>query len=245
MVDRRYGVHVPQLVGRVSTPKYGEDPNVSMSRIVGELDMAMRELQFFLRYLADANAAAQEGGGIVGVVGGGIDHGLLSGLSDDDHAQYLKEKTSGGLGSEIPIHTHTAGETGTLDHGTALTGLLDDDHPQYVAKATPFARGGTILAPTTTADVIVWRAPFSCTVVAVKGYRVGGSDTGTFINARLNGSSDHLASALELTSADTWIDGGSVQNTSYSTGDKLEVRITALGAPFPSQVSIQVDFTRA
>jgi len=37
--------------------------------------------------------------------GGGVtDHGDLTGLADDDHAQYLKEKASGGLAAEIPDH---------------------------------------------------------------------------------------------------------------------------------------------
>jgi hypothetical protein len=57
------------------------------------------------------------------------DHGTLSGLGDDDHGQYLKEKASGGAASEIPTHTHqSAAEAGQLDHGAALTGLTDDDH---------------------------------------------------------------------------------------------------------------------
>ena len=37
--------------------------------------------------------------------GGGVtDHGDLTGLADDDHAHYLKEKASGGLAAEIPDH---------------------------------------------------------------------------------------------------------------------------------------------
>jgi hypothetical protein len=60
------------------------------------------------------------------------DHGQLSGLGDDDHAQYLKEAASGGLASETPTHTHQgATQCGKLDHGLALDGLADDDHLQY------------------------------------------------------------------------------------------------------------------
>jgi len=43
---------------------------------------------------------AAGGGGAEGVT----DHGELDGLADDDHAQYLKEKASGGLAAEIPDH---------------------------------------------------------------------------------------------------------------------------------------------
>lgn len=36
------------------------------------------------------------------------DHGGLTGLSDDDHPHYLKERASGGAESEVPGHDHTA-----------------------------------------------------------------------------------------------------------------------------------------
>jgi hypothetical protein len=103
------------------------------------------------------------------------------------------------------------------------------------------SRGGTVLTPSGAINVIVWRAPFACTVTNVRGYRVGG--TGATINARLNGSSNHLSSALSLTSADTWMDGGSVQNTAYAAGDKLEIMVVTV-AGSPTQVAIQVDLTR-
>jgi len=106
-----------------------------------------------------------------------------------------------------------------------------------------FSKGGIVVSSgiTVAINVIVWRAPFAGTVTAVKGYRVGG--TGATINARRNGASNHLASALSLTSADTWIDGGAVQNTAYAVGDKLEIMIvSATGSP--TQIAIQVDFTK-
>ena len=102
------------------------------------------------------------------------------------------------------------------------------------------SRGGTVLSPSGAINVIVWRAPFACTVTNVRGYRVGG--TGATINARLNGASNHLAAALSLTSADTWMDGGAVQNTAYVAGDKLEIMVVTV-AGSPTQVAIQVDFT--
>jgi len=102
------------------------------------------------------------------------------------------------------------------------------------------SRGGTVLSPTVAINVIVWRAPFACTVTNVRGYRVGG--TGATINARLNGVSNHLAAALSLTSADVWMDGGAVQNTAYVAGDKLEIMVVTV-AGTPTQIAIQVDFT--
>lgn len=103
-----------------------------------------------------------------------------------------------------------------------------------------FTQTATILNPDT-GNFIVWEAPYACTVTHVRGYRVGG--TGATINARLNGTDNHLAAALSLTSADTWMDGGAVQNTAYVLGDKLEVMLVTL-AGAPDQVSIQVRFLK-
>ena len=104
-----------------------------------------------------------------------------------------------------------------------------------------FSRGGTLLDPTGARNVIVWRAPIACTVPNVRGYRVGGS--GATINARRGGSLNHLSSALSLTSADAWADGGAVQNTAYAAGDKMEIMIVSVTGT-PTEIAILVDFTR-
>jgi hypothetical protein len=104
------------------------------------------------------------------------------------------------------------------------------------------SRGGTVLGPTAPVDIIVWRAPFPCTVTKVYGYVHGA--TGSTVNARKNGTLNHLASNLTLGTADTWIDGGTVQNASYATGDKLEIRITGVTGS-PATVAVQVDLVFA
>lgn len=105
--------------------------------------------------------------------------------------------------------------------------------------------GGVAVNPygiTAAINIFTWVAPYFCTVTAVKGYRVGG--TGATINARKNGSLNHLVSALSLTSADTVMDGGAVQNTQYQAGDKLEIMVvSATGSP--TQLGILVYVTRA
>lgn len=59
---------------------------------------------------------------------GASDHGNLTGLTDDDHTLYLKEKASGGLAVETPEHTHaSAAEAGTVAH-SVLTGVSTDQH---------------------------------------------------------------------------------------------------------------------
>ena len=72
-----------------------------------------------------------------GAQAGQLDHGLaLTGLTDDDHTQYLKEKISGGLASEVPEHTHaSAAEAGqvSLDNlsGAVATAQIEDDAVTY------------------------------------------------------------------------------------------------------------------
>lgn len=108
-----------------------------------------------------------------------------------------------------------------------------------------FKRGGTLLNSIdglTAVNVFVGVLPFACTVTAVKGWRVGG--TGATINARLNGASNHLASALSLTSASTVMDGGAVQNTAYVAGDYLEIMLVSVAGTV-TQIGIEVTFERA
>lgn len=108
-----------------------------------------------------------------------------------------------------------------------------------VTGASPFSRGGTLTSPQA-ATIVVWDAPFACTVTNVRGW-VDGS-TGSVINAQHNGST-LLASNLTLSSADTWLDGGAVQNTAFVTGDTLAIQIVSVSGT-PNYISIQVNFTR-
>jgi len=125
--------------------------------------------------------------------------------------------------------------TGTNDQFFRGTGA---GSPAY--EAIEISKGGTVLDPDVR-NIIVWRAPFPCTVTNVRGYRVGG--TTASINARRNGTSTHLASDNVIGTADVWDDGGAVQNTAYVAGDKLEIMITVVTGS-PTQVAVQVDFTR-
>ncbi len=89
-----------------------------------------------LYWATDTDALSRSDGITWDALAGGVtDHGALTGLADDDHTQYLKEKASGGTAAETPTHTHeAAGEAGKLDHGLALNGLTDDDHTQYMKE---------------------------------------------------------------------------------------------------------------
>ncbi len=130
--------------------------------------------------------------------------------------------------------------------GETVTAALMNAHVRdNLNVLNTVSRGGVFVNPngiTAAINIIVWRAPIPCTVLTVKGYRVGG--TGATINARKNGSLDHLSSALSLTSADTWMDGGSVQNATYAAGDKMEIMIVS-EAGSPTQLAVQVDLVLA
>lgn len=114
--------------------------------------------------------------------------------------------------------------------------------PVYFVPPLPvISRGGTFVNPNGISagiNIITWQALFPCTVMGLRAYRVDG--TGATVNARKNGTSNHLASDLSLTSADTWMDAGAVQNQGYAIGDKLEIMVVSV-AGTPTQVAIQVD----
>ena len=70
-----------------------------------------------------------------------VDHGVLIGLDDNDHPQYVLSSTNSALSSlvasieasTVALSSYIATNSG--DHGL-LTGLLDNDHPQYVLSST-------------------------------------------------------------------------------------------------------------
>jgi hypothetical protein len=73
--------------------------------------------------------------GITGVT----DHGALTGLGDDDHAQYLKERVSGGAGTEVPVHTHQSTQGGLLDWDTCWTDAVHNHTSNAEGGTLPFA----------------------------------------------------------------------------------------------------------
>ena len=123
-----------------------------------------------------------------------------------------------------------------------LAGLLTlQDRFESISKGgTYYNKYGISVSSSDPLYIISWRAPMACTVTNVRGYRKGG--TGAQINARRNGADDHLSSHLSVSTCDTWLDGGSVQNTSISIGDKLEIAIISTSGS-PTQVAVQIDLT--
>ena len=120
--------------------------------------------------------------------------------------------------------------------GTALRA----NGSQVVTRSDKFTVGGAVLDPAGARDFTIWRAPFDCTVTNVRARRRGG--TGASVNARKNALA-LLAADLSVTSANTWMDGGSIQNASFAVGDELELRIISVTGA--TELSYIVEFVRA
>lgn len=148
------------------------------------------------------------------------------------------------------IYTPTALESGWDDELATNFALFDTIVARNtaitaaLATIASFSKTAAWLDPAgiSAGTIAVWRAPYACTVTAIKGYRVGG--TGATINAyRGTTATTHRSSALSLTSTSTWMDGGTVQNTAYAIGDSLLMGVVSVTGTV-TQISVQVDFTR-
>lgn len=157
----------------------------------------------------------------------------------DDYIDWRVSAVGSG-GTSVSVHNNLSGL-----QGGDVTDRYHLTSAEHVIVTDPLAqRGGLVAAPagiTSAITLIVWYATFACTVLNVRGYRVGG--TGATVNARINGASTHLASDLSVSSTDTWMDGGAVQNTAYAVGDKLEIMVVSVSGS-PTQIAIQVDLRR-
>ena len=146
-------------------------------------------------------------------------------------------------GTKVSLPILAAGEPGWCTDTCEL--YIGDGATNRFAGSPVFSRGGSIYKAGGIANevlnIIVWRAPFTCAATNVWGYRIGG--TGAAINARKNGNLNLLASALSLSSAEVWMDGGAVQNENFAAGDKLEIMIVST-TDIVSQLAIQIDFFR-
>lgn len=210
-----------------------------------------RELYEFLRKLYEETLGIP--GGFIGTIATTIQAGvaaaagaLLSGWAAADHTHAVETTTppnpTGPVASE-GTGTALMRADATIKQGIVVARgeLLGHDGTTAVALPAPTMHKGCVFVlPGAPVDITLWRASWPCTVTAVKAYRVGG--TSATINARRNGTAEHLAADL-VTGAGAWVDGGAVQNAAYVAGDSLEARLkTAVGAI--AEVAVQVEFTR-
>ena len=142
-------------------------------------------------------------------------------------------------------------QVGTTAQETALNvattrGKLQNhitNHPAGAALSI-VTKGGTFVAPTGLINTAVWRAPFACTVTAVRMHvKTAGATACVGKAQKRTGAATivDLCTAISTTTNHTWIDGTGLINTAFAVGNTLEIQYTS-GSP-PAQVSIQVDFS--
>ncbi|MFD4699771.1 hypothetical protein [Streptomyces niveus] len=131
---------------------------------------------------------------------------------------------------------------GTVSGPLTVNGALTADSLVLPVGTVTSSKAAVFPSPTGAVSYAVWRAPVACTVVAVRGYRSGG--TGVTVNAARNGSANLLATDLSLSTDVTWMSGGSVQNAALTAGDHLVLKITGVTGT-PSAVTVQVDVQSA
>jgi hypothetical protein len=120
-------------------------------------------------------------------------------------------------------------------------------------RGIPFSRGGTFydalgIAGTASysQSVVIWRAPFNCTVTNVWGYLVGTAPDTASVNARRNrtgqiASGSGAAQSHIVITGSLWQSASSILTSSFSTGDTLEIMLIS-SSGFPVQIAVQVDF---
>jgi hypothetical protein len=132
--------------------------------------------------------------------GGGVtDHGALTGLSDDDHPQYVLSATNNALSSTVSNHIASASVHFTqaqIDHGT-ISGLGDNDHPQYVLSATNNALSSLVTNHIASASVHFTQAEIDHGTIS----GLGDNDHPQYVLSSTNNTlsstvTNHLASAV-------------------------------------------------
>jgi hypothetical protein len=138
--------------------------------------------------------------------------------------------------SEVAIESSAA----TVEVASSIGGAQGIQGPQGIEGNGSFSRGGSFVNPTGVepVDIIVWRCPFDCTVTGVFGYALGGD---AMVNALRN--ADTLLASDALAPAGDWTDLGAVQNTAFTAGDSLTIRVSSADDT-TTEVGIQVDYTK-
>jgi len=123
--------------------------------------------------------------------------------------------------------------------GAATSDVLAFNGTAFTHAVIAFQKGATVLTPSA-GKSIIWRAPYACTVTAVKAIQDVG--TGSVLTA-YDGGTDLLNTDITIAVAGTWQDGGTLALTAVAAGDSIAIDIVSL-AGTPNYVAIQVEFTR-
>ena len=118
---------------------------------------------------------------------------------------------------------------------------LDDGASYYTIPKTHLFRKGAVIQSPVPQKIAIWRAPYPCTVTAIKGYQDSG--TGSVITV-YDGSTDLLLTDMTISQAGTWQDGGALAKTSLLAGDSIVIRIVTVSGS-PNYISVQVDLSES
>lgn len=136
-----------------------------------------------------------------------IDHGSIGGLADDDHTQYLKERASGGLGTETPVHTHVAGQGGQLDWDDVWADAVHDHSAAGEGGTVNHASLGVVTADQHHAGFIALEDNAAAVIPPAADDRIQVTDDGV-VNA------DAVGNTLALSIAQAQIDHDSIGGVS-------------------------------
>lgn len=119
--------------------------------------------------------------------------------------------------------------------------LLREHNPDGTHRRKQLVSLPIVLQTPKVGERIVWRAPASAKIVALHACRQGG--IGATVNARKMGGGAHLAHDLSLSTIDSWLDGGAINNAEYGRGDTLVAVIANVsGAVDAITIQIEVEY---
>ncbi|MFE9937400.1 hypothetical protein [Streptomyces hirsutus] len=158
--------------------------------------------------------------------------------------QALSEAQSALSGLDSKLDKAGGTLTGPLTVGgfhVDSTGVITANGLVLPSDSVSQSKAIIIKTPTGPDTYPVWRAPKDGLVVALHGYRVGG--TGATVNARRNGV-DLAPIDLSLSTANTWLSAPNLTGTEVAAGDTLSLAVRSVtGAP--TSVTLQIDLQGA
>jgi len=175
---------------------------------------------------------------------GTTNSGVMKWMEDEDYFEFGDNVTANGTvegatltegGNAVYNATETPG--GVLG-GTWATPTLD-------SNVGSFAKSFVITNPTATADGAVWRVPAACTITAVHGVQVGGTNVvGHLTECDANGLNPAgVDGATDMTILTTNVnDDGSLSNPSIDSGDYIGWRTTSVSGTI-TRVTISFEGT--
>jgi hypothetical protein len=178
-----------------------------------------------------------------GAQAGTLDHGTaLTGLSDDDHPQYMLEALFDAAGDLI---TASAADTPSKLARGSDDQVLRSTGTTIAWESEPFSISfilGDGSATIPTGIFPLWTALFPCTVTAVKAYADQGNTTVVNAGTGVASAEDFCSSNITIDPSDAWESGTVNQNQAVAAGETVSVEVVTAGTA--KMLTIQIDLTR-